>query len=149
MKIKTPIILGICTTVLFISFKSCPVPVEFFLPAPKCVHTHAHPLLTEPGTLIYQEAATRILSQHEPEDFRYFFETFTIEEGNYYVVVNLRNSEYCVQVPMRVTKWGNLFPMLEQNGASYPEELLRVKWEIVEKAGKKEVHFLGMYKIID
>lgn len=149
MKVKAPIIIGICTSILVIGVQDFPIPYEYFLPPPECEVAPEHTLLSDPGSLIYQENALRILSQHQPRDFRYFFEEFEIFGPHEYVVMNVRNSAYCFSVRMRINQWGNLTPLLSKNCYRYSRELLRVKWEIREDAGEREVHFIEMHELID
>ncbi|MEO0585031.1 MAG: hypothetical protein AAF135_22655 [Bacteroidota bacterium] len=132
-----------------ISIQSFPIPYEYFLPVPDCEVTSEHALLSDPGSLIYQENARRILSQHQPQDFRYFFENFEIAGPHEYVMMNVRNDEYCFSIRMRIMHWGNLTPLLSKSSYRYSRELLRVKWKILDEGGKQEVYFIEMHELID
>lgn len=90
-----------------------------------------------------------ILSQSQPSDFRYYFKTFLLEDGNDYIVVKFRNADVCMDVKMRVEKLGKLEGMKRTNGISYPKELYELQWTTRLNTGLLEVYYVDMHDIID
>ncbi len=91
----------------------------------------------------------RILSKSQPSDFRYYFKTFLIEDGNDYMLVNFRNDDVCMDVKMRVEKLGKLEGMKRTNGTSYPNELHELEWTTRLNTGLLEVYYKDIHDIID
>lgn len=137
----------LCTlilSVLLISLSSC----DYYSKKPECTNKDSFFDNNDPMTETYQEKVKDVLKITIPEDFRYFFKTFT-GDNNEYLMVNMRNDEYCFDAKILVENWDKLAGMRKKNGKSYPEELYNLKWKL-EKSGESEnIVYLDMNKIID
>jgi hypothetical protein len=96
----------------------------------------------------YQQRVRDILEDTSPDKFRYFFVTFDGKDREY-LVVNMRNDQYCFDARLVVSNWDKLAGMRAVNGKSYPEELHNLKWEISDVGGKEEINFIDMNPIVD
>lgn len=128
---------------------SCDFPLHYFAPAPAC-NTKGTQLNYESALAVENQNLLRNeLKNKEPQDYRYFFQTFIKEGGNTYMVTNFRNHVDCFDIKILVDKWDKLGGMLRTNGFSYPNELYDLKWEITTKNGMEEVLYMDMHRIID
>lgn len=121
------------------------LPQYYFKPKPACQNVDA--VLSEETmeSADYQNRVLEILNDSKPEDFRYFFKTFINKDQTIYLVVNMRNAEYCFDVKMLVSNCERLKGMYRTNGKGYPAELFDLTW----KLNFPEVIFLDMYPIMD
>ena len=124
------------------------LPRYYFTASPACVEDAAFSGLGY-GTPEYRAAAVEILSHSQPQDFRYFFKTFSAEGADTYMVVNLRSKAHCFDVPVLVERWDKLDGMRKTNGRSYPKELYGLKWSLQERGGRQTVVYEDMRAIID
>lgn len=140
MKNLTTLILSF----LLLSLSSC----DYVSEKPEYTNKDSYFDKNDPMTKTYQDKVKEVLKNTTADDFRYFFKTFT-GDSNEYLIVNMRNDEYCFDAKMLVKNWDKLAGMRGKNGKSYPEELYNLKWEL-EKSGESEnLVYLDMNKIID
>jgi hypothetical protein len=127
------------------------LPKAYFQPKPACTHAVSENLLHATNTFTpeYQKEVRSILETNKPGDFRYFFKTFLQQGETNYILVNLRNDQYCFDALMMVDRWDKLGGMKRTNGVSYPEEIYELKWKIAEKNGKQLIVYQDMHPIID
>jgi len=76
----------------------------------------------------YQTQLHKLLSQSTPDDFRYFFVTFSGNDQEF-MVLNFRNSTQCFDVKLLTPHKEELKGMRRTNGMSYPKELFDVTWQ--------------------
>ncbi len=131
-------------SVFIISLTSC----NHFKDKPECINKDSFFDNNDPMTETYQEKVKEVLKITTPNDFRYFFVTFT-GDNNEYLMVNMRNNEYCFDAKILVENWDKLAGMREKKGRSYPEELHNLKWKLEKSGGSENIVYLDMNKIID
>ena len=83
-----------------------------------------------PDSEAYQNRVLEILAASRPEDYRYYFKTFTEDGSDVYMVVNFRKQEQCFDAKILVARWDKLQGMKQTNGLSYPAELRSLVWHI-------------------
>lgn len=140
MKTLTKLVLS----VLIISLSSC----SYLKDKPECSNKDKFFDNNDPLTELYQDKVKEVLRARTADDFRYFFKTFT-GDNNEFLMVNMRNDDYCFDAKILVRNWDKLAGMRAKNGTSYPEELYNLKWKL-EKSGELEnIIYLDMNKVID
>lgn len=131
-------------TILLICLTSC----NYFSAKPECNNMDKFFDENDPMTEEYQLKVIEVLKLNSPVDFRYFFKTFS-GESNEFLIVNMRNDEYCFDAKILVKNWGKLAGMREKNGQSYPEKLYNLDWSL-EKPNEDEILvYVDMNTIID
>lgn len=139
---KTRILLSVGLVSAFLVYKS--FPKYYFSAEPPCVAS-----FSDLQGNAYEQAIGDYLEDKKPSGFRYFFQTFTQEDGKDYMIVNMRNDTYCFDVKIRVKQWGKLEGMKRTNGISYPKELYNLQWKLEQGAGRRELIFQDMHDVID
>lgn len=139
---KTRVLLSIGLVSAFLVYKN--FPKYYFSAEPSCVAS-----FSDLQGNAYEQAIWSHLKDKTPSDFRYFFRTFTQEDGKNYMIVNMRNETHCFDVKVRVAQGGKLEGMKRTNGVSYPKELYDLQWKLEQRAGRREVVFKNMGAIID
>ena len=144
----------IITVILFCLFRAYTAvfwPKHIFSPAPACT---SHPFLSEnweddvldPS---YQKKISSFLQNYQPNDFRYFRETFIKEKGDTNIILNLRNEQHCFHALFHIDHFKQLDKMVSANGQSWPKELYDVEWRIENKQGQPILLFTKMAEVID
>lgn len=116
---------------------------------PECVDM---PMLASFGAAdgeAYQAKVRELLEDHQPEDFRYFFESFMDEGSQSFMMTSFRNEKICLQAKVLVDKWDKLGGMKARNGKAYPKELVNLKWKIGVVEERPQIIYQEMRRIID
>jgi len=140
---KTPLFFGVLIITMALLYSI--FPRYYFAAEPLCVASFKD-LSSEEA---YEQAVLQTLRGQKPSDFRYFFQTFLQEDNKDYLVVNMRNKDFCFHAKILVENWDKLAGMKRTNGASYPKELYQLEWEIVKKDGQDVIFYKNMRTIID
>jgi len=142
------IILFSLALILIIGAYTC-FPKHYFSPTVKCSAEGILILNGDPLSTGNQQILRGKIRDHASTDFRYYFKTFEEEESRTYMITNFRNDSLCFDIKILVDKWDRLEGMRRKNGKAYPKELYNLKWELKNIAGKEEVVYLDMHRIID
>ncbi len=139
---KTRILLSIGLFAVFLLYRNIP---KYYIASELACFASFADLTPE----AYEQTVLSTLANKKPSDFRYFFQTFLQQDGNDYLVVNIRNKNLCFNAKMRIEKWDKLSSMKRTNGVSYPKELYDLDWKIEQRKGHDELIYKNMHVIID
>jgi len=118
------------------------------IPKPECVNTEKYFDSNTYDSQDYQNKLINILQYDAPEDYRYFFVTFSGEEKDI-LVVNMRSEKNCFDAKILVTDWSKLSGIRKVNGKSYPKELYNLTWILIQTEGRWQILYTDMDTIID
>lgn len=148
---KKIILIVVVVFCLFRAYAAIFWPKHIFSPKPECT---SHPFENQDWEdyvldKSYQKKIGQFLQEYQPDDFRYFRETFIEEKEGTSIIINLRNKQHCFHALFKIENFEEIDKMVESNGQSWPEELYDVQWKIKNRQGIPTLIFTGMAKIID
>ncbi|MDA7502023.1 hypothetical protein N8482_01990 [Chitinophagales bacterium] len=139
----------ICAILVIILITSCDFPTHYFSEKMDCIASTSFPLDKNFINADYRSSVINQLKDSSPDDFRYYFNSFTKEGKQVFMNVDFRNKNQCFNVNMLVERWDKLVGMYRTNGKAYPKELYDLSWILQDRKGMLTVVYEDMHKIID